>query len=223
MTSTLQTKFQELEDKAHKLSVRERAIILGALAMLLLGLFDQLLLRPWMQEREKIESHKTVILKSLEASNRRIDELQQAILNNPNNQLKASIETLKLLHDEVDESIAEITDGMIAPQKMPVILGEMLSERYGLKVHSVKSKAAERLMSADEQDDHAPSIYRHDLELKMVGSFFQMKDYLAAVEALPDKLLWDHLEYVVEKYPKGSVTLKVHTLSSQEELLRVEH
>jgi MSHA biogenesis protein MshJ len=221
MTNDLRIKYQALEEKAHKLSVRERLIIVGAVAVLLLGIFDQLLLRPWLQERQQIEQDKSALLKSMETSNRRIDELQQAILNNPNNQLKASIENLLVLHAQVDQGIAKITDGMIAPQKMPVILGEMLSERFGLKVQSVKSKAAERLMVADEHDQHAAAIYRHDLELKMVGSFFQMKDYLAAVEGLPDKLLWDHLEYVVEEYPKGSLTLEVHTLSSQEELLRV--
>ena len=51
----------------------------------------------------------------------------------------------------------------------------------------------------------------------------QVRDYLAAVEELPSKLLWDQLEYVVEEYPKGSLTLQVHTLSSQEALLRVAH
>ncbi|RLU01875.1 hypothetical protein [Ketobacter sp.] len=223
MTNSLRIKYQELETKAHKLSVRERMIIVGALAVLVLGVVDQLLLRPWLQERDQIEKDKTTLLKSMEASNRRIDELQSAILNNPNNQLKANIENLLELHEEVDHDIAAITDGMIAPQQMPVILGEMLSERFGLKVHSVKSKAAERLLVADEQDQQAAAIYRHDLELKMVGSFFQVKNYLAAVEALPEKLLWDRLEYVVEEYPKGSLTLEVHTLSSQEELLRVAH
>ena len=112
---------------------------------------------------------------------------------------------------------------MISPQEMPFILGELLSERFGLKVQSVKSRAAERLMVADESQQNAAAIFRHDLELSLSGSFFQVRDYLAAVEALPSKLLWDHLEYIVEDYPKGSLTLQVHTVSSQEELLRVAH
>lgn len=223
MTNNLRIKYQELEAKAHKLSVRERAILLGAMAVLLLGLFDQLLLRPWLQEREQIEKDKSVLLSSMEASNRRIDELQVAINDNPNIVLKKSIDSLHQMHSTLDGQIAEITDGMISPQEMPFVLGEMLSERYGLKVQSVKSRAAQRLMVADESQQNAAAIYRHDLEIKMKGSFFQMKEYLAAVEALPSKLLWDHLEYVVDEYPKGSLSLQVHTLSSQEELLRVAH
>lgn len=221
MTNNLRIKYQELEEKAHKLSVRERVILMGVIAVLLLGVFDQLLLRPWLQEREQIDKNKAVLLKSMEDSNRRIDLLQTAISNNPNIVLKKSIAQLHEMHAALDEKISAITDGMISPQQMPFVLGEMLSERYGLKVHSVRSRAAQRLMVADENQKNGAAIYRHDLELKMKGSFFQVKDYLAAVEALPSKLLWDHLEYVVEEYPKGSLVLQVHTLSSQEELLRV--
>lgn len=223
MMNNLRIKYQELEEKAHQLSVRERGILLGVIAVILLGVFDQVLLRPWLQERDQIDKDKSILLKSMEASNRRIDELQKAIDSNPNILLKKSIDQLQGMHDALDQQISAITDGMISPQDMPIVLGEMLSEQYGLKVQSVKSRAAQRLMVADEHQQNAAAIYRHDLELKMKGSFFQVKDYLAAVEALPSKLLWDHLEYVVEEYPKGSLVLQVHTLSSQEELLRVAH
>ncbi|AUM12438.1 hypothetical protein Kalk_08405 [Ketobacter alkanivorans] len=221
--NNLRIKYQELEEKAHKLSVRERAILLGAIAVLLLGVFDQILLRPWLHEREQIDKDKTALLNSMEASNRRIDVLQAAINDNPNIVLKKSISNLNDMHSELDEQIGKITDGMISPQDMPFVLGEMLSERHGLKVQSVKSRAAQRLMVADEHKVNAAAIYRHDLEIKMSGTFFQMRDYLAAVEALPSKLLWDNLEYVVEEYPKGSLILQVHTLSSKEELLRVSY
>ncbi|MCP5019291.1 MAG: hypothetical protein GY938_29000 [Ketobacter sp.] len=223
MMNNLRIKYQELEEKAHKLSVRERAILLGAIAVLLLGVFDQILLRPWLHEREQIDKDKTALLNSMEASNRRIDELQAAINDNPNIVLKKSISNLNDMHNELDKQIGNITDGMISPQDMPFVLGEMLSERYGLKVQSVKSRAAQRLMVADEHKVNAAAIYRHDLEIKMRGTFFQMRDYLSAVEALPSKLLWDNLEYVVDEYPKGSLVLQVHTLSSKEELLRVSY
>lgn len=223
MMNDLRIKYQELETKAHQLSVRERAIIVGALSVLLLGLFDQFLLRPLMMEREQIEKDKATLLDSMQESNRRIDELQHAINTNPNIVLQRSIDELHEYHTELDQGIAAITDGMIDPVQMPFVLGELLSERNGLKVHSVKSKAAQRLMVADENQKESAAIYRHDLELTLEGSFFQVRDYLTAVEALPSKLLWDDLEYTVETYPKGSLNLRVHTLSSREELLRVSH
>ena len=223
MMNDLRTRYRELEEKVHRLSVRERAILLALSCVLLLGLFDQLLLRPWMQEREQIEKDKAVLLSSMQASNLRIDELQAAIAGNPNIVLQDSIARLQTMHAALDGQISAITDGMIAPQEMPVILGELLSERFGLKVQSVQSRAAQRLMVADKNQHNAAAIFRHDLELTLSGSFFQVRDDLAAVEELPSKLLWDQLEYVVEEYPKGSLTLQVHTLSSQEALLRVAH
>lgn len=223
MTSPVQSKYQEIETRLHQLSLRERAIILGAVIVLLLGLFDQLLLRPWMQERETLERDKASLLSNMEQASQRIDELEAAIRANPNLVLKASIEQLQQQHHQVDQQIARFTEGLITPQEMPHLLAELLSERYGLRVESVKSKPARRLLVADEQQAQSAAIYQHDLELKLAGSFFQVRDYLAAVEALPTRLLWDHLEYVVDEYPKGSLWLQVHTLSSEEELLRVPH
>ncbi|MGB1062241.1 MAG: hypothetical protein ACPGZU_19020, partial [Ketobacter sp.] len=132
MMNDLRTRYRELEEKVHRLSVRERAILLALSCVLLLGLFDQLLLRPWMQEREQIEKDKAVLLSSMQASNLRIDELQAAIAGNPNIVLQDSIARLQTMHAALDGQISAITDGMIAPQEMPVILGELLSERFGL-------------------------------------------------------------------------------------------
>lgn len=217
----LRIRYQALEAWLHRLSVRERGIILGALAIVLLGLFDQLLLRPLLHERQSIAAAKDNVMLQIEQANLQIDELQQAISRNPNEVMRKSIRQLLVMHDNLDEEINELTDGMIAPENMALLLGEMLSEKYGMKVQSVQSSPAERLLVADEQAADGPAIYRHALELNMTGTFFQVRDYLAAVESLPQKLLWDQLEYVVEDYPRGKLHLQVHTLSTQEVLLRV--
>ena len=49
MNPNWRAKWQQLEEKANALSVRERLIVAVATGVLLLGVFDQLLLRPWRQ------------------------------------------------------------------------------------------------------------------------------------------------------------------------------
>ena len=98
---------------------------------------------------------------------------------------------------------------------------ELLSERSGLSVQSIKTMPAEQVLSADKNDASAPAIYRHDMELRLEGGFAQAQNYLRSIEQLPSRVIWDELTFEVEKYPKGQLRLAVHTLSTREEFIRV--
>lgn len=221
MQKMLSAKWIELRDKANALSVRERAIIAGATAVLLLGVFDQILLRPWLQERAVLTQQEQKIKLESEQLLAQISTLEQQLANDPNKILKENIAQLNERHQQVDVEIGKITDGMIAPELMPSLLGELLSERSGLKVQSIKTIPAQQLLTADKNNHAAPAIYRHNLELRLQGTFDQVQRYLQSIEALPQKLVWDELSFAVEKYPRGELLLAVHTLSAREELIRV--
>jgi MSHA biogenesis protein MshJ len=45
--------------------------------------------------------------------------------------------------------------------------------------------------------------------------------YLRTVEDLPRRLFWEGLEYRVQEYPRAIITLKLYSLSGQEEWLGV--
>lgn len=221
MTTNLSAKWAQLRDKTHALSVRERVIITGAVAVLLLGIFDQLLLRPWLQERDKLQSREQQLQTASAELSQQFSTLEAQLADDPNQHLRERIAQLEARHRQVDVDIARITDGMIAPELMPSLLGELLSERSGLKVHSIKSSPAKQLLSADKDDRSAPAIYRHDLEMRLEGTFEQVQRYLQSIEGLPQTLVWDELVFSVEKYPRGELLLSVHTLSAREELIRV--
>ncbi len=214
-------KWTQLRDKANALSVRERAIVAGAVAVLLLGVFDQLLLRPWLQERAGLTTREQKLKAAVEQFSQQISDLESQLANDPNKRVQASIDELKRQHQQVDADISKITDGMIAPELMPSLLGELLSEHSGLKVQSIKTPPVEQLLTADKTNQQAPAIYRHNLELRLVGRFDQVQHYLSSIEELPQKLVWDELTFSMDAYPKGELMLSVHTLSAQEELIRV--
>lgn len=221
MMTALNARWTQLRDKTHALSLRERMIIAGAVAVLLLGLFDQLLLRPWLQEREKLQQQEKQLRSTTEQLSRQLEDLQIQLANDPNQHLKDSIAHLEARHSQLDGDIAKITDGMIAPELMPSLLGELLSEHSGLKVQSIKASPAEQVLTAEKDNRNAPSIYRHNLELRLEGSFDQVQRYLHSIESLPQTLVWDELTFSMERYPRGDLQLTVHTLSAREELIRV--
>ncbi len=221
MSSNLGARWQQLETRAHSISVRERMIIAGAVAVLLLGLFDQLLLRPWLTERAELEKKQQALTQTIAQANENIAALEKQLSYDPNQLLREKMAELNQRHAAVDADIAKITDGMIAPELMPQLLGELLSERSGLKVQSIKTTPAQPVLSANKDDRQAPAIYRHDLEMRLEGTFFQVQSYLESIEQLPQRMIWDGLAFEIEKHPKGQLRLAVHTLSTREELVRV--
>jgi MSHA biogenesis protein MshJ len=221
MNPNWRAKWQQLEDKANALSVRERLIVAVATGVLLLGVFDQLLLRPWLNERAELNAQREQLGVAAEQANRNIATLEQQLANDPNRLLREKIAELNQRHTAADADIGKITAGMIAPELMPQLLGELLSERSGLSVQSIKTMPAEQVLSADKNDASAPAIYRHDMELRLEGGFAQAQNYLRSIEQLPSRVIWDELTFEVEKYPKGQLRLAVHTLSTREEFIRV--
>lgn len=221
MMKPLRANWERLQEKTNGLSVRERVIIGGAIAILLLGIFDQLLLRPWLQERESISRQQQKIRANTEQLGLQLQDLEAQLANDPNRVLQDKITQLLEHHRRLDADIARITDGMIEPEKMPVLLGELLSEHSGLKVQSIKTFPARPLLLAEQGGDETPAIYRHDLELRLQGSYAQVQRYLESIEALQETLVWDVLDFTMEQYPRGALLLTVHTLSAREELIRV--
>src|SRR3990167_7213169 len=221
MNPNWRTKWQQLEEKANALSVRERLIVAVATGVLLLGVFDQLLLRPWLTERADLDAKREQLGVAAELANRNIATLEQQLANDPNRLLREKIAELNQRHAAADADIGKITAGMIAPELMPQLLGELLSERSGLSVQSIKTMPAEQVLSADRNDSKAPAIYRHNLELRLEGGFAEVQSYLQSIEQLPSRVIWDELVFEVEKYPIGQLRLAVHTLSTREELIRV--
>lgn len=221
MNPSWKSKWIQLEEKANALSVRERLIVAVALGVLLLGVFDQLLLRPWMAERAELDKTTDVLQQTAQQAQQDITALEQQLANDPNRALREKIAELNQQHGAVDVSIARITDGLISPEMMPQVLGELLSERSGLSVQSIKTLPAQQVLSANKEDNKAPAIYRHDLELRLEGGFTQVQNYLQSIEQMPSRVIWDALQFEVEKYPKGQLRLVVHTLSTREELIRV--
>ena len=221
MMKKLSANWQTLAAKAETISLRERVIIAVAVSVLLLGLADQLVLRPWMHERANLANRQQTLAKENAEAGDAISDLEQKLSHDPNRALKEQIAKLQNQHQQVDLAISKFTEGMIAPDRMPALLGHLLSERSGLKVESVKTLPAQKILTSDKNNPDAPSIYRHDMELHLQGSFSQVQKYLRSIEALPSRMVWDEMTFTVAKYPRGELTLSLHTLSTREELIRV--
>ena len=58
-------------------------------------------------------------------------------------------------------------------------------------------------------------VFKNTVVIQLEGSYFDVVDYLSALESLSWKFYWSELDYRVIEYPKAIVTLEVYTLSTE--------
>lgn len=56
-------------------------------------------------------------------------------------------------------------------------------------------------------------LYRHGVEMELQGSYLDMVNYMAALEALPVQLFWGKARLDAQQYPSVKLTLTLYTLS----------
>ena len=64
-------------------------------------------------------------------------------------------------------------------------------------------------------------MYRHKMNLKLEGTYFQVTGYLKMIEGMKERLFWDDMTFKIEDYPRGVLELNVHTLSMSKELIGI--
>jgi MSHA biogenesis protein MshJ len=137
----------------------------------------------------------------------------------------------------VSERLARFEQGMVPPARMQAFLEGLLArnrdiELLGLKtlpVMLIGAPAAAEKPSATAgagndagKDKPAPGgaasatgegIYQHGIEIKLAGSYNDLLNYLAELERMPQRLMWNGVSLTVEKHPRNIMVLRVYTLS----------
>ncbi|MCX7175573.1 MAG: hypothetical protein NT159_16930 [Proteobacteria bacterium] len=67
----------------------------------------------------------------------------------------------------------------------------------------------------------ASNIYKHGIEIKIAGSYNDLLMYLAEIERMPQRIIWNRIKLSTELYPRNEMTLTVYTLSLDKQWLVV--
>lgn len=215
--------WQKLQARFNALKPREQILVMAAGAAILLMLCDQLFWTPLSRGNTQ---HKNAIansqqqLNQLKAANA---EITAKLAEDPDAELRRNIEAVDAHLAQQNEKLAKLTVDLIPPEEMANVLRKVLSERGNLQLLALHNEAAVPAFTPKETtdtDENAErehvAIYRHGLTLELKGRYFDIVEYLHALENLQWHFYWEKLDYKVEKYPDAIVTLKVYTLSNRE-------
>lgn len=204
-------------------TLRERVFIFLSAALVLITLVNMLVLGPMNAEREYIARKVKEDEAQIARVRAQIQQKLNAAASDPNAQARARLQALKQQKEGLWRDLAEMQKGLVPPDRIPGLLESMLAEKRGLRLVSLRKLPVADLAAADapEKETAGAGLYRHGVELTVQGGYLQMLEYLAALERLPEQLLWGSVTFNVDEYPTATMRVTVYTLSLDKQWLHI--
>lgn len=221
--------WQNLSEKYDALTLRERAIIALLFVVVLVMLWSEVLMLGLDRERQVTTQNINSMRTQVDSLNKQAEVIIQAATIDPNKAESIKLGQLQDKLKQLDKALKEKLHGLISPTDMARALEAVLVQQTNLRLLKIESVSAEPLFkpqqdqTTQQQQDAETKvgIYKHGLQIEFLGSYLDTLEYLKALEALPWDFYWDGLKLKVEKYPKSKVTIKVHTISLDEDWIGV--
>lgn len=213
---------QKYADSIDAMALRERAMFFGAVALVLMTLLQVFLLNPVLSRRNQLSAQ----IAQQEDETKAIRVQIQALVRPEGPDRDAlNRDRIKSLRDQIaqlDRQFEEQQKQFVAPEKMAAMLENIIAKNRKLQLVSLRNLPATALLSGAAapataggraRAPGAHEVFRHTVELSVKGSYFDLLDYLAALERMPQRMFWDGFELSVAQYPQSVLKLSVFTLS----------
>ena len=214
------------------LTLRERIVIFFAAAGIMVIVGYTLWIEPEFNRSKTLTADMTQRQAEMKAIQDQIAAFAKPRDAGPEAALRARLDRARRLQAELDATIAEAERKFTAPQKMRVVLEELLAKNPRIALVSLKTlpivSIAEERAAAAAPGGATPAapqsaakppaasaarlIFRHGIELTVSGTYLDVLKYLTDLERLPTQLYWSSLE-LESRFPSASIRIVVYTLS----------
>ena len=201
VTGQMKRKFDLLSDREKMLTA-----VSGFVAVAGIGLMS--VIEPLHQTQLYTEEQLRQTKQNVAEFNGLNQTMQQKLSVSPNLELEQKLARLNLEIDDLAQQMKNKVDGLVSAPNMPQLMESVLDKTKRLTLLSMQSLPAVELATTEDA-----SYYLHEVQLKLKGRYFDIKDYLLALEALPAKYYWRSVDYRVVDYPWAEFAINVYTLS----------
>ena len=222
---------QKYADEIDSMALRERAMLFGAVALVLMTLLQVFLLNPVLSRRNQLSAQISQQEDETKAIQAQIHALVRPEVQDPDALNRNKLQSLREQMAQLDPQFEQQQKQFVAPGKMAAMLENMIGKNRKLQLISLRNLPG---ASVSESAVGAPAsaaggaraagaheVFRHTIELSVSGSYFDLLDYLAALERMPQRVFWDGLELSVAQYPQSVLKLTIYTLSLEKSWLTV--
>lgn len=215
---------QRYADGIDAMALRERAMFFGAVALVTMTLMQVFLLNPVLSRRNQLAAQIAQQQEETKAIQAQVEALVRPGLQDPNVLNREKIKSLREQMAQYDRQFEERQQQFVPPKKMASMLRSLVEKNPKLQLLSLRNLPGAGLSHGAGASTRAPSgreVYRHTVELSVKGGYFDLLDYLAALERMPQRVFWDGFDLSVDQYPQSILKLTIYTLSPEKSWLTV--
>ena len=227
----MKEQLQRYLESIDTLSARERVMFFGAVSLVLVALLQIFLLDPMLARRNALSAQVAQQDDETKAIQIQIQGLVRPGVQDPDVINREKLKSLRDQLAQIDKQLELRQKQFVAPQAMAAMLGRVVEKNRKLQLLSLRNLPGASLSepgaavaaagAAPGRPAGARELYRHTVELTVRGSYFDLLEYLAALERMPEQVFWDGIELNVAEYPQSVLKLTVYTLSPQKSWLTV--
>lgn len=227
----MKQRLQKYADGIDAMALRERAMFFGAVTLVLMTLLQVFLLNPVLSRRNQLAAQIAQQEDETKAIQTQIQVLIRPQAPDQDEINRDKISSLRLQLTQLDQQFEEQQKQFVAPEKMVAMLENMIVKNRKLQLVSLRNLPGTSLSHSasvgggaeggPKRESSAREVFRHTVELSVKGEYFDLLDYLAALEHLPQRVFWDGFELKVTRYPQSVLKLTIYTLSPGKSWLTV--
>lgn len=232
---------QKLFNRIDELTLRERAIILAGLLIIMFLAWYSYLMEPLAKTQKLLLSELNEKHHQLQVLNEQFELMTLKRTRDPNAANRAKLAKLRGEIAKVTEQVKSRTSSLVSPDSMPEVLRRVLAESSGLNLLALKglgssplvapkspqsgvskqragSKAAVRREAVNSAKQASPdaglgNAYKHGMEIQFSGDFPSTLEYMRKLEKLPWGFYWGGVDFKIKKYPQAKTSIRLFTLS----------
>lgn len=211
----MKRQWDSLAAKYDGLQRRERILVLAAVLVGVVALLNALLLEPMAARKKVLLSQIAGDSRQMQQIHQQTQEMLQRARIDPDAAVKARLAAAQGRLRTVDAEFDGMRHALVAPDRMPQLLEDILGRHGQLRLVSLKTLPAAGLTEAGKAAPAADDlpVFRHGVEITVEGRYLDLLDYLAALERLSWHLLWGRAALQAGDGGISTLTLTVYTLS----------
>jgi MSHA biogenesis protein MshJ len=213
----MRTLWSRIATRIDSATLRERVMIFGALAVLVLALADTVLFSPELAKQKRLNREVAQRQSDMAALQEQVTKLVEARQSSPAKSLRARLEQLQREVQAAEAAIAEEQRRFTRPDQMRAALEQMVGRHRNIALVELRSLPAgvPQTPATDQKGVAKPErpVYRHAFEVTVAGRYLDLLAYVAALETMPTRLYWASVHLEASEYPEARLKLVIFTLS----------
>lgn len=218
-------KFTAFEYAINQRNMREKSLFLLTGLAAIVFIWEMTLHAPLVKSVKKYKKEAVSAKKQISDTKIQVETVLEKMRSDPSKALNEQRDTLTAEVRTLDVKLNQLMGSLVRPNEMIELLKSFVDEDKTVTIVSMKNLEPTALQvekpstSRDKEEKKTQvikvNLYKHGVDLQLTGNFFDTLDYLEKLEHIDKKIIWDLVEYKVDKYPLASIHLTVKTISDQ--------